>query len=478
MKPSVLLALFCAASGLPAFAGNFGVDVEAMLAAKSAELFGITAPLAATASTSAEEGYRLASQIAADQVALADGLTAEFVTRAAADSLDMVAFYPVENPTHLIGCIGGDLEEIAPGKLNPAVQRISLADGTVETIVRGTNSCDGIRTTAWGTVLFTQEDDRGGTYEILNPLAITDAITITNRDTGETTDPAAVVRRMALPTMAWEGIAALPSGMVYAGDELRPGTDAADADGGAIFKFIPATAATGPITALDASPYVDGKTYAMQVSCVRGKIQFGQGCEVGNAGWVEVDPANARAEADAKGATGYYRPEDLHDDPAYSGEGSRFCLTATGNEGGGNYSEVMCVVDATPAEVPVADAEGKIDLTTLVTRFIEGDADFNQADNLEFQPGTGNVYVIEDHPNGDIWACLPDGADRNDKTDGCIKILSVKDTSAEPTGFIFAADGLSACVSIQHSDDSAMDKLDDYGTDDLIHVTGFAPVAN
>ena len=64
-----------------------------------------------------------------------------------------------------------------------------------------------------------------------------------------------------------------------------------------------------------------------------------------------------------------------------------------------------------------------------------------QPDNFAFQPKTGNHYVIEDNPNGDIFACLPDGADRDIKTDGCVKILSVKDTSAEPTGFKFTADG-------------------------------------
>jgi hypothetical protein len=44
---------------------------------------------------------------------------------------------------------------------------------------------------------------------------------------------------------------------------------------------------------------------------------------------------------------------------------------------------------------------------------------------------TGNHSVIEDNPNGDFFARLPDGADRDLKTDGCVKILSVKDSSAE-----------------------------------------------
>jgi hypothetical protein len=62
---------------------------------------------------------------------------------------------------------------------------------------------------------------------------------------------------------------------VIAGDEERPGsTDpgtgtADDADGGAIFKFIPDSTYLGndPITGLDDSPLFSGANYAMQVSC-------------------------------------------------------------------------------------------------------------------------------------------------------------------------------------------------------------------
>jgi secreted PhoX family phosphatase len=68
---------------------------------------------------------------------------------------------------------------------------------------------------------------------------------------------------------------------------------------------------------------------------------------------------------------------------------------------------------------------------------------------------------------------LPDGADRDIKTDGCVKILSVKDSSAEPTGFKFSGDGRTAYLSIQHSSDGLMPKFDDYATDDINKITGF-----
>jgi hypothetical protein len=193
----------------------------------------------------------------------------------------------------------------------------------------------------------------------------------------------------------------------------------------------------------------------------------GQGCEIGNAAWVAVDGADARNSADANQATGFYRPEDLHRDPTYTGEGVRFCWTNTGNEGAKNYAEVVCGIDSDPlvAEANVRSVE--------INRFVEGDRDFNSFDNLAFQPVTGNLYVIEDHKNGDVFACLPDGQDRDIKTDGCVKVLSVKDSSAEPTGFMFSNDGRAAYVSIQHSNDGNMPLVDGYGTDDVIMITGF-----
>jgi Bacterial protein of unknown function (DUF839) len=460
-----LASLMALAFTTPVLAADFGVERDARLADQSQAYFGIAKPLASSAEKSAMEGARAAN----DVLMLADGLKAEFITRNVAHHADMIAFYPAENPSHMIVCIESDREEIVAGKLNPGLQRVSMADGSVETILRGTNSCDGIRTTPWNTVLFTEEDDAGGAYEILNPLVAKD-IVITDRKAGTVSDPAMVVRHMDLPTMAWEGLTILPSGVVFAGDELRPGTTYPDKDGGAIFKFVPATPhAGGALTSLDASPFKAGKTYAMQVSCTE-KVQTGQGCDTGAATWVEVKAGSARIAADMAGATGYYRPEDLHQDMTFKGEGVKFCWTNTGNKAVANFGEVMCAVDA------LADSVEKGKQQVLVSRFLQGTPDLNQPDNLEINPKNGLVYVIEDNPNGDVWSCLPDGADADMMTDGCIKILSVKDSSAEPTGFIFAPDGETAYLNIQHSDDKDVAKVDDYGTDDLIKVTGFGKV--
>jgi secreted PhoX family phosphatase len=460
-------------------ARDFGRHTQHVLNALSMPLFGVGNPLDESAPATTGD-YRTPAQPAKDQVLLAHGLKAEYVTRNAGNAADMFAFWPNdESPTHLIFCIEGSRQDLGvplPGagvnKFNPGVQRIRLSNGNVETMVRGTNACDGIRRTSWGTILATEERSDGGAYEIITPLMVTNH-TITDRGFGtiidETGAPATkVVKRTALPKMAWEGIGILPSGVLYAGDELRPGTPA-NADGGAMFKFVPAVprASMGPITVLNDSPFVAGNVYALQVSCQSTSQQFGQGCEIGNGAWISVSAANARADANTAGATGYYRPEDLEIDEEYEGTGARFCWTNTGEADGSNYGEVLCGVDSAPLTASATQR------TVVVNRFVEGDPDLNQPDNFAFQPKTGVHYVIEDNPNGDIFACLPDGADRDIKTDGCIKILSVKDSSAEPTGFKFTADGKTAYLSIQHSSDGLMPMVDDYRTDDIIKITGF-----
>ncbi|HBG30856.1 alkaline phosphatase PhoX [Candidatus Macondimonas diazotrophica] len=486
-----LLGLGLLASG-PTLAADFGELMQKQLESGSNRLFGFTKPLAESATT--PSGYaRAPGQPATDHILLAKGLRVSYLTRDAADKTDQMVFWPSDaKPTHLITCVE-EFERQVIGtfpngteKYNPSVQRIRLSDGQVETILRGMAGCDGIRRTPWGTIIATEETSDGQVYELMNPLQLTN-LTLTGRGTSELFDPTGanvtdttskVVVRDALPKMAWEGLAVTPQGVVIAGDELRPGsytdtrTGTRDTDGGALFKFIPAVPASGqPVSNLNQSPLAAGSVYALQISCVDNKQQFGQGCEVGQGAWVAVTAANARVDANNAGATGYYRPEDLHDDPGYEGEGVRFCWTNTENASAENYGEVMCGIDRAPLTA-------SSDRTVSVNRFVEGDADFNQPDNLAFQPGTRNVYVIEDNPNGDIWACLPDGADRDIKTDGCVKMLSVVDNTAEPTGFLFSGDGRTAYVSIQHSRDPAngsMD-IDDFGTDDVLMITGFKPV--
>ena len=475
---SILLAIYAIAIVLFSIIGNaadFGVKTEKLLKAQSHKLFGIQKPLKESAPATSG-AYRSEDQPASDQVLLAKRLKAEYVTRNAGNKTDMMVLWPGDKPTHLVTCVEGGREDLGLSKFNPSVQRIDLQTGAVATILRGMSRCDGIRTTPWNTILATEEAGDGRAYEIAMPLFTTEA-TVVDRATGEISGSSAanVIQRIALPTMAWEGLTVLDSGVVIGGDELRPGTAEPDANGGAIFKFIPASPWNG-VAGLENSPFALGTVYALQVTCREERQQFGQGCEVGKATWVgPIEPLEARSHAEEMQATGYYRPEDLHTDPVFVApedfpSAVRFCWANTGNEGAHNFAEVMCAIDFEPETGTVVDGDDRL---VVVNRFIEGDMDFNSFDNLAFQPKTGNLYVIEDHPNGDVFACLPDGADRDIKSDGCIKIMSVQDSSAEPSGFTFSNDGKTAYVSIQHSNDDNMPDYDDYPTDDILKITGF-----
>ena len=77
-------------------------------------------------------------------------------------------------------------------------------------------------------------------------------------------------------------------------------------------------------------------------------------------------------------------------------------------------------------------------------------------DNIAYQPGSGNWLVHEDGDqlggkNNDLWDCLPDGADDDGLSDGCVRVATLTDLNAEWTGGIFDAKGKRFFVSLQHN---------------------------
>lgn len=451
--------------------GDFGLMVERLLRAQSERLFGVKKPLEESAL-----GPFAGSN--ADVLELAKGLTATVVSNATDPQADMIALWPDdENPTHLFVCVENFFSGNDPNVVS--IQRVTLGgdpNANVETIVKGISSCDPIRRTPWGTLVVGEESGTdGGLYEILDPLGISAAspIVVTDRATGANTDPSRLAKRQAVGSLSWEGNVILPDGVMYFGDENRPSSGKA---GGGVYKFVPAAPyvpGSGPIGTLAQSPLVGGTIYGLRLGTRNGNTDYGQGSEIGKGVWLSIDPAlfadangntilrNAQL---ALGLTGYYRPEDMDRDPLAAAEGFvRVCWANTGRmtngagsavENGANYGEVQCLTDLEAAGGWVP----------LVERFVNGDPQMNHADNLAFQPHTGTLIVLEDgevevlDENGalkelrgnDIWMCLPDGADRDVLTDGCVRVASVKDTDAEPTGFIFDASGETAYVNVQH----------------------------
>lgn len=439
---------------------DFGLSEQNLLASKSQPLFGVGKPIDASSQASIS-----ASTANADPTALATlakGLRADVVTSGSAGpNIDMMALWPNDtDPEWLIACN----EE---GAAQAALQRIRISDGLVETIVAsGLVSCDPSHRTPWGTIVFAEENGTSGRlFELIDPLNTTGVTIDASGNPVGGTGTSNIVRRDAVGRLSFEGIAIYPNGVMYYGDENRPNVGVA---GGAYFKFIPTCAPTNtcPVGSLPGANNVDklaasplasaGNIYGLRLGKRSGDTDYGQGTQTGRGTWIPevgVAPINLRAAAASQFLTGYYRPEDLDFDRAALANGDiRWCGNNTGNEGDDrNYGETVCLTDGTLAQAASTSTLSTPELQFLVI----GNPDLAMMDNIAYQPGRGNWVIHEDgdqlQGNNDLWDCLPDGADDNLLSDGCVRIGTLNDLTAEWTGGIFDASGKRFFVSVQHN---------------------------
>jgi secreted PhoX family phosphatase len=375
---------------------------------------------------------------------LARSLHARVVTAGnAAPNLDMMALWPPAHPTHILACN-------EQGTTAPGVQRINLATGAATTIVTGTTSCDPLHVTPWGTVIFGEETGTGHVYEMVDPLSNTNATL--DRVTG-VTSTANIVQRPALGSVAFEGIGILPSGVTYYGDELAPSNGA---PGGSFYKFTPTHPWTGgaPIASLADSPLAAGSVAVLRIG--QG-TNTGQGMAQGDGVWLPITPdattGSLRPGATAVHATGFYRPEDVSLDLSKLDTGDvRFCGNNTGREEAHYFGETVCITDGTLSTALAGSATPQVQL------LVAGSPEFNMPDNIDNQPGRGNWIIHEDAEttferphNNDLWSCREDGSDEDLLSDGCLRIASLNDLSAEWTGGFFDPSGKHFYVSVQHN---------------------------
>ncbi len=445
--------------------GDFGVDRDKTLRGRASQLFGLSKPLAASSTSTAD--LAAANTDASVLATFAKGLQVRVITHGVAgQNIDQMALWPDDlHPTHLIACN----EE---GTTEPGLQSIDIETGEVTTLLTGTTACDPVRITPWGTILFGEENGGGASggrmYELIDPLAAHDVVL--DRATGMFSGgvgAANFIARPALGRLSFEGLAILPNGVTYYGDENRPSSGTG---GGAYFKFIPASlrdTSAGPIAALADSPYATpGTVYGLRLGLRSGNTDYGQGTQYGLGTWILVadnlvaDP-DLRALAAANKLTGYYRPEDLEIDRAALAAGNvHACGANTGNESVDHlWGEVTCIADGTVTQAGTNAA------TPEMTLFITGGPEFAMPDNVAYQPGRGNWIIHEDGDGGlatvphnnDLWDCLPDGADEDQLSDGCVRIATINDLigtegQAEWTGGIFNRLGTRFYVSVQHNE--------------------------
>jgi secreted PhoX family phosphatase len=406
-------------------------------------------------------------------VTLAKGLKARVVaTTPDAQSIDMLALFPNDSrPTHILACNEAGTSDVS-------LIRVTIATGAVENLLTsGTQSCDGVKRTPWGTFMFSEEagggPSGGRVYELIDPLGTPPGASL-NRSTGVFTGPGAsnYTPRPALGRLSFEGLALYPNGVVYFGDENRPSSGK---PGGAYFKFVPSTVwspGAAPITSLSQSPLAGGTVYGLRLGLRAGGTDYGQATQTGFGKWITMGNTpdldlRAMSQAPATLLTGYYRPEDLDVDQGALARGQvRFCGNNTGNEGEDqNWGEAVCITDGSLADAAAGTARPELQF------FAMGHPELAMPDNMAYQPGRGNWIVQEDGDtsylrphNNDLWDCLPDGGDDDVLTDGCVRMASLNDLTAEWTGGIFDASGRRFFVSVQHN-------ISERGV--LLEITGF-----
>lgn len=271
----------------------------------------------------------------------------------------------------------------------PSVTRFDIQTGKYDVVATGLVAADGLKATPWGTLLVGEERSDGSVWEILDPYAVDKK-----------------VRRNALGAFAHEGIVVMKNGTVYLADEDKTGS---------IYKFIP-------------DKYSDlskGRLYVL-------KVKSG---DTGAGEWILIEnPNNASTEARTKGATGYYRPEDME-----LGPDNLIYIAVTGNADDKIYGRIMRLDDNKAKPVIQVFANGGYD---------EGKIEFTMPDNIVFDK-KGNLYITEDPSDSfirstsrtdDVWVALPD-KDGDGMSDGLYRFLSIDTCEGEPSGIFFDKSG-------------------------------------
>lgn len=312
-----------------------------------------------------------------------------------------------------------------------ALSRIDLWTGANELLVerRDWEAFDGLVWTPWGTILMAEErivqdaDKRDPDHPLIERGLIYEYYPQTG----------AVVARPALGARSHEGMRFDARGNLYGISESRGIQNAGAAgESGAIFKFVPDR--KGDLSS--------GRLYALRVLSGR----------TGPAVWEELtlDPVtfDSDAAAQAVGATGWDRPEDVE------------IGTSTGNHKGGQ--NVMYVAVTESSNLPQNNGLVlKIELkgkTAYVSNYVEpgvnvaaesgGDTGtgFDDPDNLALAPN-GDLYITEDDAPSDIWVA----SGRGSVASSVVLFTRLLDCGAETTGIYFSRNGQTLWVNSQHA---------------------------
>lgn len=289
--------------------------------------------------------------------------------------------------------------------------------------------------TPYGTVLLGEEwSGEGRVMEVLNPYAAPADIQ--------------VMEKHSFANVSQEGIrfGVVNTDTVYYVDEDHSGS---------IYKLV----------ASDDS-FNAGQTFVLSVDAFAGDPSanaYGNSTRTGAATWIpltdaqgnpltSVDPfagsgstRPGRNAADELGATPFGRPEDVEVGTLANGNEVLY-FTATGEQA--VYSVEMTGADTAIVREFASEANTPKNLGFPATTGV-----INSPDNLA-QDAFGNIYIIEDAPNGgdvggDIWFVRD--ADNDGVAESVDHFMSIQVAGAEATGMIFnPANPTEYVVSVQH----------------------------
>lgn len=302
---------------------------------------------------------------------------------------------------------------------NGGVSVTDLQTGSTQVLIQRADweRLDPITWTPWGTLLFGEEAGPAALPDPNVPSALKGLVYELNPRT------LAVSARPMLGSKAHEGTDIDSKGNVYGISEISTG---------AIYKFVPST--TGDLSA--------GQLYALQITNPVGD-------RTGTATWLPLDMNQAVIDADVAaanvGATGYGRPEDI----VVAGEaGTEALYVAVTSE--------ARVLKITLGTTPV--------VSEYIKAGVNAPSDFSWPDNLDVD-AAGHLFITED-PGGsfaggktagdDIWVSSP-GAGGNVTAAKVVRLASLTDCDAEPTGLKLDKNNQNLYVHVQHRGGNGID---------------------
>lgn len=321
---------------------------------------------------------------------------------------------------------------------NGSVSVTDLQTGLTRTIAQRADweSLDPSVWTPWGTLLIAEETNAARFRDPQYPQAVGGLVyeLVPSKSDPSVIDQ--IIARPAVGAKSHEGMRFDPQGNLYSISERTPGY---------LFKFVPDV--KGDLSS--------GQTYVL-------KVVKPDGDRTGEAEWVPLDRAavqvDASAAADAVGATGYARPEDLE------------MATSTGNNrGGSNTFYVAITAEHRVLQVDLREPNGGSDhgtarVSDYVRVGLNATSEFSWPDNLALDRA-GNLYIAED-PGGsfaskrqgdDIWVATPNTGSQGPAAN-VVRFASLTDCDAEPTGIYFEMTGDRLFVNVQHRGGDRLDK--------------------